>query len=172
MTLSKNLFFSDDEIEAVDMEIETLLLARKRQESQQQRPEAIVPLDQVQPLSDTPVASSLSPEAAPLVFSFPAVHQPSSALPPQRLTEVDVDKDPPTFRINPGVDQALSWPEPEPKVGQRRASPKARRYRFRSKGLIVFAVALLMWAMMIAAGYAVWQSNSLLAVARFVYNLF
>lgn len=160
MTQSKNLFFSEDEIEAVDMEIETLLLARKRQESQQQPPAPINTPQPLQPLGETPVASRPSPKAVPPVATSPAIRNPTSALPPQRSTEVGAEQEYANFRIISGGEDALPWPEPDSRTSQRRKSPGSCRYRFHCKWLIALAVALLIWAAVIAAGYATWQSAS------------
>lgn len=171
MTQSKNLFFSEDEIEAVDMEIETLLLAKKRQEGQQQ-PSATIDADRpVQALSETPVASTPSPKALP-VATFPVIPNPTSALPPQRLPEVGAEPEYADFRLIPSGEETLPWPEPESRTSQRRKSSGPRRHRFRLNWQIAVAAVLLVSAAVITAGYALGQSSNPPAFARFVSNLF
>lgn len=168
MTQSKNLFFSEDEIEAVDMEIETLLLARKRQESQQQPSATIKP---VQALSETPVASTPSPKALP-VATFPVIPNPTSALPPQRLPGVGAEPEYADFKPIPSGEETLPWPEPESRTSQRRKSSGPRRHRFRLNWQIAVAAVILVSAAVITAGYALGQSSNPPAFARFVSNLF
>jgi hypothetical protein len=170
MNQSTNLFFSEDEIEAVDMEIETLLLARKRQESQQQPIEPVERPQPLQPRSETPVASRPSP--APSTPSLPAVHDQTRALSHLRQSRMDTRPSPSNFRIVAAAEEPMPWPETEARTVQRKKPPSKRRYRFRFKWLIVFAIALLLWIAVIGTGYVIWQSETLLAIARFVSNLF
>ncbi len=154
MTFSKNLFFSEDEIEAVDMEIETLLLARKRQDSGQKCPTPPVTLDVLKPSEPAPVASRPPSEVQASVVSFPAIPKSSGVLPPQRLTKTGDLKERQAFRIEHGGDAQL-WPEPERRtIPQRaarnvRSSPLRRRLVCGGTAAILLAtvvIALMIWS--------------------------
>lgn len=168
MNQTKNLFFSEDEIEAVDMEIETLLLARARQESQQY-PASII--DSPQPLqhySETPFASGPSPISTRANAN--TTGNPASALPPRRLAKRDAYPAESNFRIIAAGEDAVLWPKAEPK--KIRNPQVAAKRSFRFKWLIILAVSVVLWAAIIATSYTIWQSSSLLNVARFALSLF
>ena len=156
MTLSKNLFFSEDEIEAVDMEIETLLLARKRQEYAQSHSTDNVTSTAVQPSEPKPVASRQAPETSSSPASFPAIRKSLSVLPPQRLTKTGDVKTQPTFRIDQPGDTLL-WPEPELRSNRHRntlqygRSSSQRKWLIGSGGVIAVLAALL-------AAFLIWPS--------------
>jgi hypothetical protein len=157
MTYSKNLFFSEDEIEAVDMEIETLLLAKKRQERKQYPVEPYATPDNVQPSVAKPAASRPVREASTPVSSSNTIPNSSGVLPQQRLTNTEVVKERQTFRINKDGETIL-WPELEPRTGQGRLASKAQRLNSRRRGIIGLALLIAVSALMIA-GYAIWVSG-------------
>lgn len=168
MNHSKNLFFSEDEIEAVDMEIETLLLARKRQEDATQFDNGP---SFPQPPSKTPAASRPLLEAVQPVSYSPIVRNSPSALPPQRLQKADNHKLPTRFRIEPDQDSSFRWPTQEARNHRGRKVSVKRRDKLRPKWLIVLALSIMLWLGLIAGGYAVWHSGNLLNLARFIFDL-
>jgi hypothetical protein len=169
MTQTANRFFSDDEIEAVDMEIETLILSRKRQEVQQQAFDIISDITPIISQNRPTEVSRRSVAELRDTASSPEKPKVRSALPPHRLTGTAPSAK--TFRIDNDGDNVI-WPEAESAPRVRPAKKATRRRTLRVKWVIVLAIAITMWTAIIGGAYAAWQSNQLLAVARFIIELF
>lgn len=166
MSQVKIRFFSDDEIEAVDMEIETLLLAKQRQDAQATAPDT----NEAAELSSMPKGASDAPISTQSVENRPAdtVTPSSSVLPPKRM--IRARPSPTTFRIIEEK-QDVTWPKSEHRPPANNRSQVQRRRSMKYKWFIVLAVTISMWVAIISGFYALWHSNLLLATARFVMNM-